>query len=177
MMGGLDRRMMMRSTHILLSALFCGIAKSYSPTQMLPSQIRLSARPLTRLVPARATLFSPHYAHRPARVIMASTAINTATHTNDLSEVKDVERIAVVGGGPAGLSTAIMLARRGFKKIEVKATRAVASVPTCSSHYFLHFGECIAVEAATPHLRLGCPKAFCATLCSWIHLAACIAGV
>jgi 2-polyprenyl-6-methoxyphenol hydroxylase-like FAD-dependent oxidoreductase len=42
--------------------------------------------------------------------------------------------VVVIGGGPAGLCTALMLARRGYSNIKVRAKRAVhkSSAHVCS---------------------------------------------
>ncbi|KAJ1485924.1 hypothetical protein T484DRAFT_1745864 [Baffinella frigidus] len=114
----------MRPAYLLPLALLCGVADGFSLGSMSPLiTLRTAATNKAGSSAGRYSRLGSSAGRHPPRV--SASPRRAALHSSVLGSimsnagVKDLQRIAVVGGGPAGLATAIMLARRGFKSIEV----------------------------------------------------------
>lgn len=65
----------------------------------------------------------------------ASSTASTSSSSSSLTPERAARLAApviIVGGGPAGLATALMLARRGYTNVKVRAAQQSPAAPTCA---------------------------------------------
>jgi hypothetical protein len=124
---------------------------AFSSSRSSSSSSRHS-KPAGHLCP-RPELQPRHTPSHPSTVVAA--AAQQVTAADEARAARLAAPVVVIGGGPAGLCTALMLARRGYSNIKVRANTAAC----CSEHVdylqsrlvnLIHWGQIQQLLGVTP---------------------------